>query len=102
MRNKDDLAKKIGSRIKEQRSNSGLTQKLMAKITGLFPALISRIENGLSMPSIPTLQILADSLKTDIVFFFTEREEKGYILSHPGDGARSSPDPDPMVRLLTK
>jgi transcriptional regulator with XRE-family HTH domain len=85
MRNKDDLAKKIGSRIKELRSDSALTQKVLAGVTGLSPALISRIENGLSMPSIPTLQIIADSLKTEIGFFFAEREEKGYILSHVGE-----------------
>ena len=85
MRNRDDLAKKIGSRIKELRSDSGLTQKLLAGATGLSPALISRIENGLTMPSVPTLQIIADTLKTEIGFFFIEREEKGYILSHPGE-----------------
>jgi hypothetical protein len=32
------------------------------------------------MPSIPTLQTVADTLKTEIGFFFTEREEKGYII----------------------
>lgn len=85
MRNKGDLAKKIGSRIKQLRNQSGITQKLLAAVSGLSPALISRIENGLSMPSIPTLQIIADSLKTDIGFFFQENEKKDYILSHPGE-----------------
>jgi hypothetical protein len=32
------------------------------------------------MPSIPTLQIIADTLKTEIGFSFTEREERGYII----------------------
>jgi hypothetical protein len=48
--------------------------------------------NGLTMPSIPTLEIIVDTLKAEIGFFFTEREEKGYIIrcreSGPG---RSSP-----------
>ena len=84
MRNKDDLAKKIGRRIKKLRNDSGLTQKMLAAVTGLSTGLISRIENGLAMPSIPTLQIIADSLETDIGFFFRERGKKDYILSHPG------------------
>jgi len=37
------------------------------------------------MPSIPALQTIADALHTDIGFFFTEREKKGYILSHPDE-----------------
>lgn len=85
MRNKDDLAKKIGRRIKRLRNDSGLTQKMLAGVTGLSSGLISRIENGLTMPSIPTLQIIADSLDTEIGYFFREREKTDYILSHPGE-----------------
>jgi transcriptional regulator with XRE-family HTH domain len=87
MRNKDDLAKKIGSRIKGLRNDSGLTQKLLAVVSGLSPGLISRIENGLTMPSIPTLQIIAESLKTEIGFFFQEREKKDYIILKKGNAA---------------
>ncbi len=58
--------KKIGSRIKGPRNDSSLTQKLLAGVTGLSPGLIFRIENGLTRHSIPTLQIIADSLKTEM------------------------------------
>jgi len=85
VQNKDDLAKKIGMRVKEFRYSAGLTQKRLAEATGLSPGLLSRIENGLAMPSIPTLQIISDTLKTDIGYFFRDEEESGYIVTHPGE-----------------
>lgn len=85
MENKDDLARMIGSRVKELRKESGLTQKRLAEATGLSPGLLSRIENGLAMPSIPTLQSISNTLKTEIGYFFQDQEEKGYIITNPGD-----------------
>ena len=85
MRSMENLSGKIGIRIKELRNDFGLAQKLLAEMAGLSPGLISRIENGLTMPSIPTLQMIADALNTEIGFFFTEREEKSYIITHPGE-----------------
>lgn len=85
MESKDDLARRIGSKVKELRKGSGLTQKRLADATGLSPGLLSRIENGLAMPSIPTLQMISDTLKAEIGYFFQDQEEKGYIITHPGD-----------------
>ena len=85
MEAKDDLARRIGTRVKDHRRESGLTQKKLAEATGLSPGLISRIENGLAMPSIPTLQIISDILKTEIGYFFKDEEENGYIVTHPGN-----------------
>jgi hypothetical protein len=42
--------------------------------------LSQNLINGLTMPPIRTLQVISDTLKTEIGFFFTEREEKGYII----------------------
>ncbi len=84
MENKDDLARKIGTRVKELRKESDLTQKKLADATGLSPGLLSRIENGLAMPSIPTLQIISNTLKTEIGYFFKDGEEGGYVVTHPG------------------
>ena len=69
MQNKNDLVKKIGNRLKELRQDHDLTLKKLAEATGLSPALLSRIENALSMPSIHTLQSIADSLNVDMGFF---------------------------------
>ena len=85
MEKKNDLAKKIGAKVKALRKHSGLTQRSLAESTSLSGGLLSKIENGLTMPSIPTLQIIASILKTDIGEFFLDEEEQGYTISCPGE-----------------
>ena len=82
---KIDLSKKIGTRLKDLRKSMGLSMKQLADETGLSTALFSRIENGLVIPSIPTLQMIADVLKVDIGYFFEKEEEKGFIISREGE-----------------
>jgi transcriptional regulator with XRE-family HTH domain len=83
--NKDDLAKNIGNRLKELRKSIGLSIKQLADKTDLSPPLFSRIENGLVMPSIPTLQLISDFLKVDIGYFFRKDGEKGYVITRSGN-----------------
>lgn len=85
MKNKSDLAKGIGSRVKAVRNGAGLTQKELAEAAGLSPGLLSRIENGLAMPSIPTLQIISHALKTEIGYFFKDQEANSFVITHPGE-----------------
>ena len=84
MHNKEDLTKKIGRRVRELRKDSGLTQKRVAEATGLSPGLLSRIENGLVMPSIPTLQTTANVLNVDIGYFFRDEDERKFVVTLPG------------------
>ena len=81
--NKEDLSKRIGNKLKELRKSMGLSMKQLAEETGLSPPLFSRIENGLVMPSIPTLQKISNILKVDIGYFFEIEKEKGFVISHP-------------------
>jgi len=85
MENKDAYAKRLGSRVREMRKQVDFTLKRLAKETGLSPPLLSQIENGVAMPSIPTLQAIADAMAVDIGYFFQNREEKGHIISYQGD-----------------
>lgn len=78
---KNNLAKRIGSRLKQIRKQSGLTQKRLAEGTGLSSALLSRIENGLTVPSIPTLEMITKTLKVEIGYFFKEEKGDRYIIS---------------------
>jgi transcriptional regulator with XRE-family HTH domain len=83
---KDDLAGKIGIRLKELRKTMGLSMKQLAKETKLSPPLFSRIENGLVMPSVQTLQIISDIFKVDIGYFFRkEEEDRRYVINREGD-----------------
>ena len=85
MENKDEFAKQIGNKIKELRKAAGLTLKQLAKATELSAPLISKIENGLTMPSIPSLRVIADALKVNTGYFFRDEEERGYVISRQGN-----------------
>ena len=81
---KDDLARRIGARLKDLRKAMGLSMKQLSQATNLSPPLFSRIENGLVMPSIATLQLIADFLKVDLAYFFKKEEERGYVITRQG------------------
>ncbi len=81
MENKQDLAKRIGLRVKKVRKSYELSLKKLADDTELSISLLSRVENGLAMPSISTLQIIAKSLKVDIGHFFKTDTPKQFIIS---------------------
>jgi transcriptional regulator with XRE-family HTH domain len=85
MKNKDEFAKQIGNRIKELRKEAGLTLKQLAKATELSAPLISKIENGLAMPSLPTLRLIADALKVNPGYFFRDEDQRGYVISRQGN-----------------
>lgn len=84
MAKQDALAGRIGANLKKLRTESKLSQKRLAEATHLSPTLISRIESGLVMPSIGTLQEIADSLKSDIGYFFKGAESKSYVITRKG------------------
>ena len=84
MLNEDALAARIGSNLKQLRVGSGLSQKGLAEAAQLSPTLISRIENGLVRPSIATLELIAQSLKVDIGYFFRDEEKQQFVISYRG------------------
>ena len=84
MQDKNELANRIGSKLKAIRLQSGLTLKKLADETEVSSALLSRIEHGKIMPSIPTLQTIAVSLKVDIGDFFKDDDHQLYVVSPQG------------------
>jgi transcriptional regulator with XRE-family HTH domain len=81
---KDDLARRIGRNVREIRKGLHLSLKQLAEKTGVSPALLSRIENGLIMSSIGTLQVLSNYLKVDIAYLFRQEEERGFVVTRAG------------------
>ena len=84
MEKKEELARRIGNKVREIRKEAGLTLKQLAEATDLSSALLSRVENGQAMPSLATLQTIADSLKVDIGYLFKIEGEKRYVISRKG------------------
>lgn len=60
----------IGKRIKDIRKESNLTINELANRANVSNGLISRIENGRTIPSLPVLLDLIQSLDIDASYFF--------------------------------
>ena len=60
----------LGKRIKTLRTSRGISARHLAQSSGIDPSLISKIENGISNPSIDTLQKICDTLDVSMSDFF--------------------------------
>ena len=61
----------IGRAIKRWREDQGLTQRGLAKRTGLHYVHIGRLERGEGNPTVSTLETLAKVLRKPVGDFFT-------------------------------
>ena len=80
----EGLGEAIGRRLRQLRKERGLTLAKLGAATDLSPAVLSRIENGLIMPPIPTLQRISSALKIDISLFFSQQELRRFVVSRQG------------------
>lgn len=64
----------LGSKLRIERENLGLTQEDLAKAVGLSSEFISLLELGKRKPSLESLKAITAFLKKDIAFFLEERE----------------------------
>lgn len=60
------LRKQFGSRVRELRLATGLTQETFADHCGFARTYLSRIETGGANPSLDAIKVLADALGTDL------------------------------------
>ena len=65
-------AKKLGKKIKLARVELDMTQADLAEKTEIMQKSISRYENGLSLPSLETLEKIAKTLKRSFGYFLDE------------------------------
>jgi transcriptional regulator with XRE-family HTH domain len=66
----------IGHEVRAFRRAQGMTVADLAQATGLSIGMLSKIENGMTSPSLATLQALAHAFSTPITAFFRGYEEK--------------------------
>lgn len=74
----------IGKRIKGLRKESNKTISEIAILAGVTAGLISRIENGRTIPSLPVLLNIIKSLNIEVAEFFndmTQETGSNYIIS---------------------
>jgi len=108
-----ELFVKIGKRVADLRKASGKTQADIAETTDLSNESISRLERGVSMPSVGTLVKIAQAIGVDPCEFFDwkkdfEASEKDILIRSVSDllSTRSKADVqmvyDVVVRMLKK
>lgn len=71
-----NLEAAIGRELRAFRRQQGLTVADLAQATGLSIGMLSKIENGLTSPSLSTLQALSHALSAPITAFFRRYEER--------------------------
>lgn len=71
-----DILKEIRESIIEIRKNKNISQKELAKKTGIPQANISKIENGHYIPTIPVLKRIADGLEKRLYIEFIDEMEE--------------------------
>jgi hypothetical protein len=70
-----NLEMAIGRQVRAFRRQQGMTVADLANATGLSIGMLSKIENGITSPSLTTLQILSHALSTPITSLFRGFEE---------------------------
>lgn len=81
----DDIILKISYRIKEIRKEKHITIQELADRAGVSKGLISQIENNRTIPSLPVLMNIVQSLDLDLTSFFKDlsadnQEEKVFVI----------------------
>ena len=63
----------LGAKIRSIRLMRGLSQKELARLTGVTPSTISQVEKNLIYPSLPALFRIAESLNIEVAAFFRQQ-----------------------------
>ncbi len=70
----------IGREVRSYRQTQRLTVKELSEQTGLSIGMLSKIENGVTSPSLTTLQTLANALNIPLTALFRRYEEKREVV----------------------
>lgn len=73
---KPSLEQAIGREVRAFRNQLGMTMIELAKAAGLSPGMLSKIENGLTSPSLFTISALCQALNIPVTALFRRYEEQ--------------------------
>lgn len=66
----------IGHEVRAFRKKLDMTIVELARLAGLSPGMLSKIENGVTSPSLATLRALSEALHVPVTAFFRSYEEE--------------------------
>lgn len=73
----------IGARIRELRTTTGLSMRMLASRAGVSPGYISQIENGHKNASIAVLRSIAEAFGINWIELFQPATQHGRVLRRP-------------------
>ena len=92
----EDVCRVVGRRVRERRTDLGLTMEQLADEAGMSIGMLSKIENGQTSPSFATLTALAHAARVPFTTFFRGLdEEHDAVLVRRGEGLRIEHDGGP-------
>lgn len=83
----------LGLRLRMARRTKGWTMKQLASAAGCSESLLSKIENGRNLPSLPLLHRLVQVLDTNIGWLFGDRASQRNIVFRAGQRPVIALDP---------
>lgn len=90
----------VGQRLRDVRTECGLTIRDLARKSGLNVNTLSMIENGKTSPSLETLQQLSFALETPIAAFFEQSAPRNKIAHYKANQRPSVPFAHGMLEDL--
>ncbi len=75
-----NLETAIGREVRAFRRQQGMTVADLSAVTGVSIGMLSKIENGITSPSLTTLQILSHAFSTPLTSFFRGFEERREVV----------------------
>jgi len=85
----NELEVAIGRQVRAFRTQLNMTVVELAKQAGVSTGMLSKIENGLTSPSLATLKALSQALNVPVTAFFRKyEEERDVSLVRNGEGLR--------------
>ena len=97
----DDLAASIGARLKHLRVREGYSLERLSKFSGVSRGMLSQIELGRSVPSIPVLSKIAVAFELPLsAFLAPDTEERIHVLRSDATEALRSADGSFVSRAL--
>lgn len=70
----------IGRQVRAFRRQQGMTVAELARTSGISSGMLSKIENGVTSPSLGTLQTLSHALSVPLTAFFAKFEESRHVV----------------------
>jgi len=81
----EDIAVKVGERVRNVREQRGLSRTDISQRTGIEPDILSKIEEGEIAPPLGTVIKLAKALEMKMGYFISGDEERPYTIVRRGD-----------------